>query len=74
VLEENGILSAELSRKLRQMAGLRNRLVHLYWEIDDEQIYEYLQNELTDFDEFAQLISAFVANPSGSSSPLSKPE
>lgn len=67
VLEENDILSAELTRNLRQMAGLRNRLVHLYWEIDDEQLFDYLQNELSDFDEVAQQIVAFVSSQTGSS-------
>ncbi len=42
------------------MAGLRNRLVHLYWEIDDIQLYDYLQGELGDFDLFVQHILAFV--------------
>jgi uncharacterized protein YutE (UPF0331/DUF86 family) len=61
VLEEQQILPTELTRRLRQMAGLRNRLVHLYWEVDDEQIYAYLQQDLGDFDAFAQRIVAFVA-------------
>ncbi len=34
ILKENGILDEDLTLNLRKMAGLRNRLVHLYWEID----------------------------------------
>ena len=49
------------------MAGLRNRLVHLYWEIDDAQIYDYLRHELSDFDAFAQRIVEFVASQLGHS-------
>jgi len=60
VLLENSILSEELTRKLRQMAGLRNRLVHLYWEIDDEQVYLYLRHELGDFEQFVQQIVVFI--------------
>ena len=46
--------------QLRQMAGLRNRLVHLYWEIDDELIYQYIQANLIDFDEFIKKVLEFL--------------
>jgi uncharacterized protein YutE (UPF0331/DUF86 family) len=45
---------------MRQMAGFRNRLVHLYWEIDDAQVHAYLQEKLADFDSFAQYIVHYV--------------
>lgn len=60
VLNENGILSDDFTTTLKQMAGLRNRLVHLYWDVDDEQIYSYLQNNLDDFDKYAQHILDFL--------------
>jgi uncharacterized protein YutE (UPF0331/DUF86 family) len=28
------------------MIGLRNRLVHLYWDIDVEKLYQYLQEDV----------------------------
>jgi uncharacterized protein YutE (UPF0331/DUF86 family) len=60
VLNENQILPDDFTVTLRQMAGLRNRLVHLYWEIDDAQIYDILQNDLGDFERFAKLIISFI--------------
>ncbi len=60
MLNENGLLPDDFTRTLRQMAGLRNRLVHLYWEVDDEQIYDDLQNHLGDFDKYADHILDFV--------------
>lgn len=36
VLNEAGIISSDLCKQLRQMAKFRNRLVHLYSEIDNE--------------------------------------
>lgn len=60
VLSENGFLPDDLTRTPRQMAGLRNRLVHLYWEVDDEQIYDNLQNHLGDFEKYAAHIVEFV--------------
>jgi len=56
-LRDRGIISKELSKKLINMAKFRNLLVHLYWKVDDEKIYEILQSELADFDEFIEQIA-----------------
>ncbi len=37
------------------MAGYRNKLVHLYWEVASEEIYEKLQ-EIEDFEKFCKYI------------------
>ena len=64
VLNENEILSDNFTLRLRQMAGLRNRLVHLYWEVDDALIYSFLQNDLGDFDQFIRYIENYLADVS----------
>jgi uncharacterized protein YutE (UPF0331/DUF86 family) len=56
VLQEEGLISDELGEKLRQMAKFRNRLVHLYGEIDNTYIFEYIIGELKDFNEFKSII------------------
>jgi len=56
-LRDRGIISKELSKKLINMAKFRNLLVHLYWKVNDEKIYEILQYELVDFDEFIEQIA-----------------
>lgn len=60
VLNEADILPDTLSRKMQQLAGLRNLLVHLYLEVDDELVYEGIRNELEDFAAFADHILAFL--------------
>ena len=35
-------------------------MVHLYWEIDDELIYEYIRSNLGDFDPYIHSILEFV--------------
>ena len=57
VLGERGLVDRELESRLRAMARFRNRLVHLYWDVDNSQVHEYLQQSLTDFDQFAQSIA-----------------
>lgn len=57
VLIENNILESDSEDSFRGMAGFRNRLVHLYWDIDDERVYEYLTESLPDLEYFAQAIA-----------------
>lgn len=56
VLEENSIISTEFSQKLRQMAKFRNRLVHLYSEIDDAYVFEFIKNDIDDILQFKKII------------------
>jgi len=67
VLHEEGIVPSDFLPALQQMARFRNRLVHLYWIVDDEVVYEVLQTNLGDFDRFARLVSQYVSGPDASS-------
>jgi uncharacterized protein YutE (UPF0331/DUF86 family) len=40
------------------MAKFRNRLVHLYGEIDDAYVHAFIVEDLTDFQVFKSLIAA----------------
>ena len=57
-LIERGILDASDSEPLRAMARFRNRLIHLYWEVDDSKVYEYLQKSLVDMERFARTVAS----------------
>lgn len=52
VLEEQEIISHAHGKRLRQMAKFRNRLVHMYGEIDDTQIYAFIDKDLKDIESF----------------------
>jgi len=60
ILAEQEIITTQFLTTLKQMARFRNRLVHIYWEIDDGELYEILQNHLGDFDRFAKAIIDFM--------------
>ena len=65
VLEEHGVFDEHLGMKLRQMAKFRNRLVHLYGEIDDGYVYEFMNKDLQDILDFKAVIATkFLATPS----------
>ncbi|NJE49404.1 DUF86 domain-containing protein [Thermococcus sp. 9N3] len=57
VLNEREIINDDLTKRLVLMTRFRNRLVHIYWEVDDEFIYEILQDNLSDIEEFMDSIS-----------------
>jgi len=60
VMGEVGAIEKGFAEELVKMAKFRNRLVHLYWEVDDRQLYEILQARLEDFKKFLNSISTFL--------------
>jgi uncharacterized protein YutE (UPF0331/DUF86 family) len=60
VMAEVKALDRGFSEELKKMAKFRNRLVHIYWEVNDEQLYEILRTRLDDFKTFLDSISAFL--------------
>jgi uncharacterized protein YutE (UPF0331/DUF86 family) len=65
VLHEEGILPDSFMPALRQMVSFRNRVVHLYWDVEDAIIYDILQHNLGDFDVFVSYIISFIGKQSG---------
>ena len=57
VMAEEGMLSASFSEELMKMAKFRNRLVHLYWEVDDRKLHDILTTCLPDFGTFLKCMS-----------------
>jgi uncharacterized protein YutE (UPF0331/DUF86 family) len=56
VTAEAGIIDKGLSQRLRQMAKFKNRLVHLYAEIDNKSVYAYIKEDLKDIRAFRNII------------------
>ena len=49
-LERVGVLMPETARVLRILAGYRNRIVHFYFEVSNQELYEICVNELSDIE------------------------
>jgi uncharacterized protein YutE (UPF0331/DUF86 family) len=60
VLAENDIINYDFAETASRMVKMRNRLVHLYWEVDADIVYDVLQKNLSDFHTFQQKIIAFI--------------
>lgn len=59
-LGDRGVVSKSLSEILVQMAGYRNRLVHLYHDVSNEELYAIMESGLPDLERFIREIADFV--------------
>lgn len=46
VLARLGYLDKDYADAMSDMVALRNRLVHLYWDVDVERLYSYLHSDI----------------------------
>lgn len=61
LLVHAGILPKDKEVAFINLAGLRNRIVHLYDEIDHKKLHQALQSGLNDFDDFLRAITEYLA-------------
>ena len=60
LLEENRIIPSSVAEVMRQMARFRNRIVHLYWDLDLDLVYEYLTGRLGDMDAYLTAVEKYL--------------
>ncbi|MDP3103723.1 MAG: DUF86 domain-containing protein [Candidatus Methanoperedens sp.] len=52
ILGRENIIKRELADELSDLAGFRNVLVHIYWGLNLDEVYDVLQNDLGTLREF----------------------
>jgi uncharacterized protein YutE (UPF0331/DUF86 family) len=60
LLGENDLIPVDLAARLAAMARFRNRLVHLYWDIDYGQVYDFLAEGLEDLEAYSKHAGRWV--------------
>ena len=60
VLFEEGIISDTFTHVMKQMAKFRNRIVHLYGEVDNHYVIDILKTKLDDFQTFRKAILKYI--------------
>ncbi len=65
VMGEAGVFPEEFLRNLIHMARFRNRLVHLYWAVDKNEIHRILRDNLSDFEKFLEYLGRFLGEEIG---------
>jgi uncharacterized protein YutE (UPF0331/DUF86 family)/predicted nucleotidyltransferase len=63
VLGDSGVLPRDLVRQMMDMARFRNLLVHVYWAIDHERVYDALQARLSTLEVFVQTVARWLGKP-----------
>jgi uncharacterized protein YutE (UPF0331/DUF86 family) len=58
-----GIISTDLARRLRPLAGFRNVLVHGYLKLDLSRVHGVLNHHLDDVREFAREVNTYLGAP-----------
>ena len=59
-LGEREVVSKDLSTRLVQMAGYRNRLVHFYHKVTEQELYRIIRERLGDIEKFVEEIKDFL--------------
>lgn len=59
-LHEAGLISADLTSRLQQMARFRNLLVHVYWKVDYGQVYDVVCQHLNDLRAFGTAMARLL--------------
>ncbi|NLA27419.1 MAG: DUF86 domain-containing protein [Firmicutes bacterium] len=54
------IVTQQLSEKMVEMAGYRNRLVHLYHMVSDDELYRTVKSNIPNLLEFVREINLFL--------------
>jgi uncharacterized protein YutE (UPF0331/DUF86 family) len=64
LMSQEGELEGDLARRLVEMVKFRNMLVHLYWKIENDRLYQYLRENLGDFEAFKEAIRKYLKKSS----------
>lgn len=60
MLSDNGIIDKNDVSIYFNMAKFRNRIVHMYFDISDDMIYDIVQNNINDFERFIGNIARVI--------------
>ncbi len=64
LMSQEGVLEGDLVGRLVEMVKFRNMLVHLYWKIENDRLYQYLKENLGDFEAFKEAIRKYLKKSS----------
>ena len=60
ILGELGVLETDLMVRMGKMARFRNLIVHLYWKVDDREVFRVIQENLQDFDLYLHAVGRYL--------------
>ncbi len=61
VLADAKVIGPEFALELVKMARFRNRLVHIYWDVDIGEIWQIIQKRLDDFERYISQVGVYLS-------------
>jgi len=55
-----GYIDSDYAIKLKSMAGFRNILIHLYYEVDDRKVIKHLKKDLWIIEDFLGVVERLI--------------
>ncbi len=56
ILGENGVIPHEFAKEFRKIGGFRNRIVHMYWKVTTDELYEVIKNDTDKLTQYTKYI------------------
>jgi uncharacterized protein YutE (UPF0331/DUF86 family) len=60
ILKELDLFSPEFTGKLQRMAKFRNLLVHLYWQVDDDRVFDIIKKDISIVTKYLETIKSYI--------------
>jgi len=60
ILGENGVIPHEFAKEFRKIGGFRNRIVHMYWKVTTDELYEVIKNDTDKLTQYTKYIVKFI--------------
>jgi uncharacterized protein YutE (UPF0331/DUF86 family) len=60
IMGQSGLIPEELAEELSDLAGFRNVLVHIYWQLDLDQVYGILKSDLKTLKSFLEEVKRLL--------------
>lgn len=63
-LGKQKIIPKDFAEKNKKLASYRNRMVHIYWEISEKEIYQIVQDHLKELEKFCEYYLNYIRKKS----------
>ena len=60
ILGEIGVLETDLMVRMGKIARFRNLIVHLYWKVDDREVFRVIRQNLQDSDLYLHAVGRYL--------------
>lgn len=64
ILGQERVIPLDFAGNIRGMQGMRNAIVHVYWNLDYKEIYTMITENLNDFENFVKYVVEYVEKDS----------